>query len=328
METIAQFPDHFWQTVGRIFGEEGREWLDHLPDILERCRQKWGLDEGTACPNLSINYIEFTRTKDGLPVALKVGVPNDELLSEMAALRHFDGRGAVRILDSDLELSAFIMQRIHPGTMLWETGGNHEQTRIAASLMLQLHRPLPANHGFPAFSEWLERSFAFTRTQGDAHELMPRELLKQVEAAFREIDSEKNEDVLLHGDLHHENILLDAQAGWTVIDPKGVCGAGALEVGRYIQNQLPGDGWEDLIRERVVIFEEVLNLSRRHVLNGALVDCVLSHCWDFEDEGLSEDWHRGVELGWWLVEEFKKVERIAADCVSTSALLNANALES
>jgi len=38
------------------------------------------------------------------------------------------------------------------------------------------------------------------------------------------------------------------------------------------------------------------------------VDCVLSHCWGFEDETLWDGWQRGVEMGGWLVEELVKSE--------------------
>jgi len=304
----SEYPEQFIETVGRIFREEGRQWLQQLPGILERCRQKWGLEKGTLCPNLSINYIEFTRNQDGLAVALKVGVPNDELFSEMDALRLYNGQGAVPLLDADRELSAFVMKRVQPGDLLWEIGDNLVETRIAARLMLQLQRPLPKEHGFPTFFRWLNRAFTLTRSGWDPGELMPRKLIDHAEAAFAEIDRQKEGDVLLHGDLHHENILLDAASGWTVIDPKGVAGGRALEVGRYIQNQLPDTGWEDFVLERIEIFSEELDLPRRQVLNGALVDCVLSHCWGFEDETLWDGWQRGVEMGWWLVEELVKSE--------------------
>jgi len=32
------------------------------------------------------------------------------------------------------------------------------------------------------------------------------------------------------------------------------------------------------------------------VAASGLVDCVLSHCWSFEDEALGEEWPLGIEL--------------------------------
>jgi streptomycin 6-kinase len=134
---------------------------------------------------------------------------------------------------------------------------------------------------------------------------MPRDLLDRAEAAFIELTRDRTHDVVLHGDLHHENILWDEVDGWLAIDPKGVVGPRCLEVGRYIQNQLPDDGpvsvAESLVRERIEIFSAELEMTPETIAAAALVDCVLSHVWSFEDEGpLSEWWYRGVELGWQL----------------------------
>src|SRR6266567_6137524 len=41
------------------------------------------------------------------------------------------------------------------------------------------------------------------------------------------------EPVLVHGDLHHDNVLSSARAGWLAIDPKGVAAEPAYETSRY-----------------------------------------------------------------------------------------------
>jgi streptomycin 6-kinase len=250
---------------------------------------------------MSLNYLEFSTTAAGETVALKVGVPHPELYSEMEALALYAGRRAVRLLDADRELGALLLQRLQPGTVLWRLGDNAEETRIAASIMSELHVPPPAAHGMPSFARWVRRAFALTRGEWDPEERMPRDLLDVAECAFTEIERSAARSVVLHGDLHHENILYDERSGWTAIDPKGAIGAPILEVGRFVQNQLPGTRSptcrEALVRERVSVFSAELGYTREWVAASALVDCVLSHCWSFEDEALSDEWYMGVELG-------------------------------
>ena len=294
-------PPQFIKTVHRIFGNSGREWLPKLPDIAARCRDKWGLSEGVICPTMSMNYIEFTTTAAGESVALKIGVPNKELFTEMTALRLYDGRGAVRLLDTDRDLGALLMQRLQPGKMLWQLGDNQKETRIAASIMGKLPVPTPAAHNLPTFSRWVTRAFRLTRTTWDPQERMPRDLLDRTEQVFKELEQNATSHVVLHGDLHHENILFDDQAGWTAIDPKGVIGPPCLEVGRFLQNQLPGslpvERREVMVRERIRIFSAELGYSQEIIAAGGLVDCVLSHCWCFEEEdALGADWYQGLEL--------------------------------
>ena len=299
-------PLQFVETVHRIFGDDGRAWLPRLPDILAQCRTKWGLAVGVPFSGMSLNYLEFTTTAAGEAVALKVGVPHSELYTEMDALAFYGGHRAVRLLDADRELGALLLQGLQPGTRLWEIGDHARETRIAASIICALHArtlhaPPPAGHSFPTFARWVHRAFHFTRTEWDPDERMPRDLLGQAERAFQEIERTAERTVVLHGDLHHENILYDEHAGWTAIDPKGAIGAPILEVGRYIQNQLPGGPSdarrEALVRARVEILSGELGYTPEAVAASALVDCVLSHCWSFEDEALGEDWALGIELG-------------------------------
>ncbi|MEE9254725.1 MAG: aminoglycoside phosphotransferase family protein [Pseudomonadales bacterium] len=294
-------PPDFIQSVHRVFGDEGREWLSRLPELVAQCRARWALRDGVMSPDISMAYIEFTSTEAGEPVALKIGVPDAELRAGIEALRLYAGRRAVRLVDADPEIGAILMQRIQPGTMLWQVGDNRAQTKIAATIMRELPVAVPASRGLPTFARWMERAFRLTRNEWDPEELMPRELLDWAEEAFAEIERNSNGDVVLHGDLHHENILLDGASGWTAIDPKGVIGPRCLEVGRFLQNQLPGtlsaEQRRELVSERLDILSVELECKRETLAAGGLVDCVLSHCWVFEEtRGIGPEWHLGIEL--------------------------------
>lgn len=248
---------------------------------------------------MSLNYIEFTTTADGTTVALKIGVPHSELFAEMETLRLYDGSRSARLMDEDRALGAILMQHLKPGTILRQLKDNRQETEIAASIISELAVPVPSTHQLPSFSGWVERAFRLTRTTWDLEERMPRDLLDRAEQAFTEILQSSNGDVILHGDLHHENILLDEQGGWTAIDPKGVTGPHCLETGRYLLNFLPENltmtDREKMVRERVAIFSAELGYSVACIAACGLVDSVLGHCWSFEEENLSDDWNEGVE---------------------------------
>lgn len=288
-------PPQFVATIGRVFGDAGRDWLPRLPAIVAACRQRWDLAVGVASPHMSLNYLELTHTGDGRVVALKVGVPHAELFTEMAALRRFAGRGAVALLDADVPLGALLLARVAPGTMLSELGDDDRATRIAAGVMRRLAGPATDVADLPRFEHWLERALRLTREQWDPGARMPRDLLSQAEHAFERL-ADGAPDVLLHGDLHHANILHDAHLGWLAIDPKGVIGPAVLEVGRYLHNQLPSGDRGAVLARRVAIFADELGYAREHVAAAGLVDGVLSLCWCFEDESLPADWDRALAV--------------------------------
>ena len=92
-------------------------------------------------PNLSYNFVAFANRGDE-EVVLKIGVPNRALVSEIHALKFFNGCGAVRLLDADESRGMFLLERIRPGKMLSTLEDDDQATHTAADVMLKLWRPL------------------------------------------------------------------------------------------------------------------------------------------------------------------------------------------
>src|SRR3981189_619035 len=101
----------------KLYGEEGRAWLDRLPAILVACQDRWGLTIGDPVGNLSFNYVAPAVLADGTEVILKTGL-NAEFPSQPEALRHFDGHGMVQLLAYDEHDAAMLMERLKPGMSL------------------------------------------------------------------------------------------------------------------------------------------------------------------------------------------------------------------
>ena len=93
-------------------------------------------------------------------------------------------------------------------------------------------------------------------------------------------------DVLLHGDLHHDNILQNGN-DWLVIDPKGVIGEPEYEVTAFIRNPIPellthADA-PNIILNRITHFAKILELSERRIIDWCFVQAVLAWIWALED---------------------------------------------
>jgi streptomycin 6-kinase len=103
--------------------------------------------------NLSYNYVAPVRRADGSWAVLKIGFPNDESRSEIAALRHFDGRGMVRLIDADEENCAMLLERIFPGETLWEIE-DEQATLHFLEVMPKLWRPYLGDYPFKSVDDW------------------------------------------------------------------------------------------------------------------------------------------------------------------------------
>jgi streptomycin 6-kinase len=286
MRTI---PEQFACTTREVYGQAGAAWLEGLPELLERLEQHWSLTVDPPFEGLSYNYVAPATRADGTAAVLKVGVPNPELLTEIEALRLYEGRGIARLLDAEPELGALLLERLTPGVPLATLEDDEAATAIAAGVMRQLWRPAPAAHAFPTVERWsrgLERLRAsFDGGTGP----FPGRLVEQAERLFSDLLGSMAEPVLLHGDLHHYNILSAEREPWLALDPKGVVGEPAYEVGAFLRNPVPQlmeiPDLGKVLARRVDQFAEELELDRARLVGWGMAQAVLSAWWTFEDHG-------------------------------------------
>jgi streptomycin 6-kinase len=101
--------------------------------------------------------------------------------------------------------------------------------------------------------------------------------------------------MLLHGDLHQENILSAERQPWLAIDPKGVIGEPAYETGALLCNMLPHllqmPHPERVLARRIAQLSAELGLERARIRDWGLAQAVLSAWWCVEDFGqIGADW--------------------------------------
>jgi streptomycin 6-kinase len=128
-------------------------------------------------------------------------------------------------------------------------------------------------------------------------------LVETAEGLFAELLSSMDELVLLHGDLHHYNILSAEREPWLAIDPKGVVGEPAYELGAWLRNPVPHVfSWPDarqVTARRVDQFAELLGLDRQRIIGWGIAQAVLSAWWDYEDVG--RGWEDVLACAEWLM---------------------------
>src|SRR5262249_34292324 len=155
-----------------------------------------------------------------------------------AALRLFDGHGMAELLAWDDDDEVMLLEALQPGTLLKTIADDTAATSIAAAVMRQFWRPVPAQHPFPTVADWGRGFTRLRKYYGGGHGPFPLRLLEEAERLFAELSASMAEPVLLHGDLHHDNILAAQRQPWLAIDPKGLIGEPAYETGALLRNPL------------------------------------------------------------------------------------------
>ncbi len=285
-------PDDFSDTMVALCGEDGRTWLNKLPEILAHCSRQWEITIDEPFQSLTYNYVAPAVRHDGAPVIFKASPPTGEFSMQSAALRLFDGHGMTRLLECDDENQVMLLERLLPGTTLRDMEDDEQATSIAASVMKELWCPVPADHPFPTVSDWGKGFKRLRQRYNGGCGPFPRKLLEEAETLYADLSASMAEPVLLHGDLHHDNILAAQREPWLAIDPKGLVGEPAYETGAWLHNWLPDllqqPQPERILARRIDQFAEELGFDRARIRGWGLAQAVLAYWWTIEDFG--EGW--------------------------------------
>ena len=286
---MVVIPSRFARTQVELYGTAGAEWLKRLPILVAECEQRWSLTVGAPFDPLSYNYVAPAVRANGIDVVLKVGFPNPELLSEIEALRIFDGRGIVQLLEADRDQGVMLLERLKPGTPLLSIMDDQRVASIAVQVMRQLWQPAPPGHSFPTVEKWAAGLKRLRQRFDGGTGPLPAHLVEEAERLFEELIGSMDKPMLLHGDLHHDNILAAERQPWLALDPKGLVGEPAYEVGALLRNQLPQDlktpQASRILRRRIDQFAEELGFDRQRLCAWGLAQAVLSAWWSIEDHG-------------------------------------------
>lgn len=217
------------------------------------------------------------------PVVLKVVKrPGDEWNSGRM-LEAFAGNGMVRVYEH-VE-GAILMERLQPATSLSTIvldGRDEEATEIIADVIGRFS-PMDPPPGTPTAKD-LARGFDWYRKTGD-HQISSA-MVDKAEGIYLELADSQTKTLLLHGDLQHYNVLLDENRGWVAIDPKGIVGEVAYEIGASLRNPYETPQFlssPSVIERRIKQFENALKLDGSRILRWGFAQAVLSAIWGVED---------------------------------------------
>lgn len=282
-------PEKFAMFMIELSGQEGRAWLDRLPTILSMCEERWDLTIGAPFDNLSFNYVAPALRADGSEVIVKTGLAN-EFPSQPEALKHFDGHGMVQLLEYDAHNSVMLMERLKPGISLRALEDDKTAISVAIDLMRKIWCPLPPQHyPFPTIDDWGKAFIRMRTLYAGGTGPFPSALFDKGEKLYTELSASMAQSVLLHGDLHQDNILSGQREPWLAVDPKGVIGEPAYDVGSILRNFWPDilsvSNPKALMARRIDQFSSELGFERARVHGWGLSQAILSVLWNIEDTG-------------------------------------------
>ncbi len=279
----------------------GEARLRAIPELLDSARTRWSLTIGPPYP-LTSDYLVPATTADGDAVVLRLGVGGLDR-SAVAALRVYAGDGTVRVLDESVDEGMILLERAVPGRTLSELVDNDDAmaTDVVATVLETLWREVPADQVTSGELGAWRRPFSRIDTLGveiDSYlrnlgyrRLLPTTLVTDARRVVDELLDSVPRRVLLHGDLHHDNIVSSDRSptGWLAIDPNGRHGDPGYDVAAMFFNPMPWVGQvtdlEGLLRSRSGQLAARLAMDEERIKAWAFVKAVLAEIWFIEDTG-------------------------------------------
>jgi streptomycin 6-kinase len=202
----------------------------------------------------------------------------DEERAGARLMAWWDGDGAARVLE--LEGDAVLLERaLGPGslTRMARTGRDDEASRIVCAAAARLHAPRdrPTPELVP-----LGRWFRALEPAAAAH----GGILARAAATAHELLSAPRDVVVLHGDLHHDNVLDFGARGWLAIDPKGLVGERGFDFANLFCNpDLRTAAAPGRLARQATVVAQAAGLERARLLRWVLAWAGLSAAWALED---------------------------------------------
>ena len=247
-------------------------------------RARWNLSEDGAAfsTEYTNSLLQPVRTSDGTRAMLKLARSPEERRGA-AALALF-GDAAVPVLAREDE-AVLLLRLDGAGELVSMAAGGRddEATKILCGALRQLHRPAPAQAPLVDLYDW----FAALRAAAAMAHRDPLYAIAWRGAAS--LFAQRAPSVALHGDMHHNNVLRDADGRWLAIDPKGLAGDAGYDFANILHNptaeiaQAPGR----LGRQARIIAGRTGQPLQR-VLRWAVAHGALSAAWSLADG--RQDW--------------------------------------
>jgi streptomycin 6-kinase len=244
---------------------------------IDEALRNWNLTPDGALMTTHTGLLLPVR-RAGEPAMLKIA-SEDEERRGAAALVWWEGQGAARVLAHRGD--ALLMERATgPATLagMVAAGRDDDASRIICDVAALLHAPRP--HPTPATLVPLTRWFAALEPAARRH----GGLLAQAAEEAGSLLADQREIVVLHGDLHHGNILDFGARGWLAIDPKGLLGERTFDFVNILRN--PDDTVAlspDRFQRQVTVLAAAAHLERARFLQWTLAFAGLSAAWILED---------------------------------------------
>ncbi|GAA1577215.1 aminoglycoside phosphotransferase family protein [Streptomyces globosus] len=216
------------------------DWLERLPRLAEAALDRRAVRaQRVQAPGGRSSLVVLVQYEDGTPAVLKLAPPQARPDRELAALAHWGGFGAVRVLDTrhHAEDGALLLERLQPEVSLRSLPEAKALLEACGTLRRLWVKP-PDGHHFETVAERTSRQAAALCAAAEAGP-GSAPLAEAALAAREELTAvPAEEQLLLHGNFRQGKVLAGDRAPWLAVGPEPVVGERAYDLARLVRDRL------------------------------------------------------------------------------------------
>ena len=257
-------------------------WLSSLPAVIAEVCAKWRIELEPVAADTYMSLVLFGTSPALGPVVIKSSPDAAGFVAQARGFEIAAGENVPRVYYVDFERCVMVMERIVPGVAMRDAEMDDEtSTRLVAEMLRTFWRPVSDLEGLIPFRplfDWTPRP-----------EVIDPDLVAQSQEVAAALLQRSTRTCLLHGDIHHWNVLRRASGEWAFIDLCGVVGDPGWEIARWMHN--PPEVTErkdflDVAERRLRIWSEVTGIDGDDLCSWAFVGNVGNaiNCIEFAPE--------------------------------------------
>lgn len=223
-------------------GAAGDQWTAALPGLVAALERDWSITVQRGLPGGSASYVARARQADGSPAVIKVALLDEGWPAQVATLERADGRGYVRLLRSDLDRRAVLLEDLGPSLATRGRTVSDQLRCLADTLALAWQDP-----GETRVRPGLDKASGLARLIQEAWQRLDEpcsaRVVDQALAYAERRSAEADRDlVVVHGDPHPGNLLAvrvprpGADTGYVFVDPDGFVADRAYDLGVVLRD--------------------------------------------------------------------------------------------
>lgn len=270
----------------------GNEFVDVLPSKLDFYEKQWQLSDFSLIEYYSWNCLLNCRSEKHGNCVLKIFSGGQDIyMNEVRVLIEVKGtRRYAQVFEIDDEHGALLLERVTPGTTLKKEPSLDKRLSAFVEVWQNAHIVPHDTNLFESYLETTVRAAKASWTVGEIPAL--RKAAQRMVESCSELFEKYSERMLLHSDLHGDNLLKNAHGSYTIVDPHGRIGPPICDLGRYIANEyFDADKGKETEVARYVIkqLSEKLKLPPIDIAQVFFVDITLMTCWGAESGEINCD---------------------------------------